>query len=111
MGQQTDTAGLPLSSAAAKAVRGRTEKGTGQEKMINLTTLDKATLDTLVADYKHAVAAKDRFSDGVKAVAEKAGLNAGPLQRYIKARAGDRLDEKRKDAEQLDLLFREMAGR
>jgi hypothetical protein len=89
-------------------VRGRKEKtGDHQEAIIKLDALSAAVLGTLVADYKHACEAGDTFSDGIKAQAEKAGIQSSVLRKFVVASAGENFDDKKRDAMQLSLLFEE----
>lgn len=92
-------------------VRGRKAKTSDhQEATIKLDELSAAILGTLVADYKHACEAGDTFSDGIKAQAEKAGIQSSVLRKYIVARAGENFADKKRDAQQLNLLFEEIAA-
>jgi hypothetical protein len=90
-------------------VRGRKEKTADhQEAVIKLGVLEPAIVNTLVADYKHAQAAGEAFADGIKAQAEKAGIQSAVLRKFIVARAGEHFDDRKRDAQQLALLFEEV---
>jgi hypothetical protein len=91
----------------APHVRGRKAKDK-QEAVIKLTELSPAIVGTLVADLKHAQEAGKVFGDGIVANAKRAGIEASVLRRFITARAGEDFEEKKRDAQQLSLLFEEL---
>jgi hypothetical protein len=79
-----------------------------QESVVRADQLTAAAIDTLVADYKYAAQAADTLSEGIKAAAERAGIQATVLRKFITARAGEKFEEKKRDAAQLNLLFEEV---
>jgi hypothetical protein len=91
-------------------VRGRRDKQTKQEAVIKLDALSGAVIGTLVADYRHAHEASETFNDGIKAQAEKAGIQSPVLRAFIIARAGDKFEDRKRDAQQLNLLFENIGG-
>ena len=48
------------------------------------------------------------LAEGVKANAERAGIQASVLRKFIAARAGENFGDKKRDALQLSLLFEEI---
>lgn len=64
-------------------------------------------VDHLAGLYRDMEDAKTDFADGVKAVAEAAGLHAKNVRSYIIARAGDKFDSKKSQVGQLNLIFEE----
>jgi hypothetical protein len=58
--------------------------------------------------YGVAVAAKDHFADAVKTVAEESGLLAAVVRKFVVARASEKFDEKKRQCEQLSLVFEEV---
>lgn len=93
---------------AGRTARGRQDRSR-QEKVIDMSKL-KEKLDHLVSLNKTAKDASKDYSDAVKAAAEKSGLLASVVRRYVVAKAGDSFDEKKKEAEQLALVFEEVKG-
>lgn len=82
-------------------VRGRQDRSK-QEKVIDMGKLNER-IDHLVSLHKSS-------KDAVKAVAEKAGLLASVVRKFVVAKAGESFDEKKKEAEQLALVFEEAKG-
>ena len=92
-----------------RKARGRKEKTADhQESVIRITELSTAVINTLVADLKHAQEAAEGFADGIKAQAEKAGVQSSVLRKLITARAGENFEDRKRDAQQLALLFEEI---
>lgn len=52
--------------------------------------------------------AKTIYNNAVNSAAEKSGVHASVINKFIRARAGDRLREERTKAEQLQLCFEEL---
>jgi hypothetical protein len=101
--------GTETNAEARRKPQGRKAKTSDhQEAAITLDKLTAAVIHTLVADLKHAQEAGDIFASGIKAQAEKAGIQASVLRKFIAARAGESFAEKKRDAEQLALLFDEI---
>lgn len=76
----------------------------GQEAVIKLDQV-KDKVDYLVGLYKTATSASADLNDGIKAIAEKSGLLASVVRKYVVAKAGDKFEEKAREVEQLSLLF------
>jgi hypothetical protein len=83
--------------------RGRKDNS-GQAAVINLEKLVVKS-DELVKLYNKASDAATDFSEAIKAVAEKAGLNASTVRKYITAKAGDKYDDTKEKIKQLALVF------
>lgn len=62
-------------------------------------------LEHLTKLHTTAKEASQDFSDAVKATAEKAGMLASVVRRYVIANAGENYIEKKREQEQLALLF------
>lgn len=86
--------------------RGR--KDQGQEAVIKLESLQTRIPELVKLHIKAAEASQD-FNDAVKTVAEKSGLLAATVRKYVKARAGDKFDDEKTKAQQLALVFEEVA--
>lgn len=85
---------------------GRTDRS-GQEAVIELGRV-KENIQTLVDLYKlHEESGKD-LNEGIKATAEKSGLLASTIRKFVVARAGERFAEKAREVEQLALVFEEV---
>ena len=78
-----------------------------QEAVIKMEAL-VTKVDHLTSLYNDMEDAKTDFADGVKAVAEAAGLHAKNVRSYIIARAGDKFDAKKAQIGQLSLIFEEI---
>ena len=65
-------------------------------------------MDALVKLKVRADEAAEDFAEAVKKTAEQAGLLATVVRRFVVARAGEKFEEKRRECEQLDLLFSEV---
>jgi hypothetical protein len=79
-----------------------------QESVVRADQLTPAVIDSLVADFLYAADAANTLSEGIKAAAEKAGIQATVLRKFITARAGEKFEEKKRDCAQLNLLFEEV---
>ncbi len=95
-------------SRAQRGARGRQDRS-GQEKVIDKTKLTEK-LDHLVRLHTSAKEAQKDLSDAIKAVAEKSGLLASVVRKIVVAKAGESFEEKKKEAEQLALMFDEVQG-
>jgi thiamine monophosphate kinase len=91
----------------ARGARGRQDRS-GQEKVIDKTHLVEK-LPHLVKLYTASKDASTDLSDGIKKVAEKSGLLASVVRKLVVAKASENFDEKKKEAEQLALMFDEVA--
>ncbi len=93
---------------AKRGARGRQDRS-GQEKVIDKAKLLER-MDHLVDLHNRARASGKDLSDAIKAVAEKSGLLASVVRKLVVAKASETFDEKKKEAEQLALMFDEVAG-
>ena len=90
----------------SQSTRGR--KDGQQEAAIRLDPV-KEEIERLVRLATTAKEAGDDLADGIKAVAERSGILAKNLRAYVNARANEKLEERRRDWEQLSLLAEEIA--
>jgi hypothetical protein len=88
--------------------RGRKDKG--QEQVIKISELSPAIIGTLVADLMHAQEAATVFDEGVKRNAKVSGIQATVLRKFIAARASKDFEDRKRDSQQLWLLFDELPG-
>jgi hypothetical protein len=96
-------------NGAQRKVRGRkTKTSDHQEAIIKLEELNPLAIATLITDFRAAHEANEIFAEGVKANAERAGIQVSVLRKFIAARAGENFSEKKRDAAQLNLLFDEI---
>lgn len=84
----------------------KSRKDDGQPAVIKMEAL-VTKIDHLTQLYRDMEGAKTDFAEGVKAVAESAGLHAKNVRSYIIARAGDKFDAKKAQVGQLSLIFEE----
>lgn len=106
----------PSTETPPKGKRGRKAKGeskakgrtdrSGQEKAIEMAQLDER-MPNLVALHAAANLARVELSDAVKATAEKSGLLASVVRKFVVAKAGEHFKDKMKEAYQLSLVFGE----
>ena len=90
--------------------RGRKSKARiedGQEKVIELSVV-KERRDELVNLYNRAKEAGEDFATAIKKAAEDSGLPAKPLRSFIVATAGEKFMARKRENEQLELLFTEV---
>jgi hypothetical protein len=85
---------------------GRKDQTTGQEEAITLRPI-KDGIEELVNLYVQQQQSAARCSDAIKAAAEKSGLLANVVRKFVKARAGDKFEEVKRTVEQLSLVFEE----
>ena len=78
-----------------------------QEAVITMKPV-KDKIDDLIALYVKAGKASDKLNDAIKAVAEKAGLLASVVRKFVTARAGEKFQEEARKVEQLSLIFEEI---
>jgi hypothetical protein len=92
-------------TGTGKRVRGR--KDQGQEAVVKTDVLKDKVAD-LVHLHNKAAAAAETYGDAIKTTAEKAGLLASVVRKFVAARAGEKFEEEKKKAEQLSLVFDEV---
>ena len=83
--------------------KGRVGKDKQEAVMNRAAVNDKA--DYLVGLYRTSTDAANDFSEAIKAVSEKAGMNASAVRRFIVAKAGENYAEAKRTVTQLSLLF------
>ncbi len=88
--------------------KARGRKDQGQEQVIKLESL-VTRMPELIKLHNDAESAATDFKEAVKTAAEVSGLNASTVSTYVKARAGDKFDEKKDKVMQLALVFEEVA--
>jgi len=91
-----------------KGSRGRKD-GNGTPAVIKLESL-KTKEDHLVRLCTKADEAATDYKEAVNKVAEAAGLNAATVNKYIKAKVGEKFDEVNQKIQQLALVFEECGG-
>ncbi len=91
-----------------KKPRGR--KNADKQEAIIDNSIIKARIEEMVKLKKASDTASDEFSEAIKFVAESAGLNASAVRKFVLARAGEHFEDKKKECEQLSLLFEEVGG-
>lgn len=107
--QSTDQAlDMPKGSRGRTAARTRKDK-TGQAAVFKPEAL-AVKVDHLIGLHKAKSSAATDFSEAIKAVAEACGQNAKAVRSYITARAGENFEERKRDAEQLSLIFDSIPG-
>jgi hypothetical protein len=106
MQQQTETTKAKRGNGT-KRPRGRKDQTTGQEAAISLRPI-KDGIEELVSLYTQQQESAARCSDAIKAVAEKSGLMANVVRKFVKARAGEKFEEAKRTVEQLSLVFEDM---
>ena len=89
-----------------KSVKGRKDNK-GQEMVIQVSELADAIDELEQLKLKHAAAA-EAFNDAVKAVAERSGLMASVVRKVVDARTKDKVEDRRREAAQLNLAFEEI---
>lgn len=86
--------------------RGRRDRNSGQEAVIEAGIVRDKLAD-LTELYIAQTKATDAYSEAIKACAESSGLLANVVSKYVKAMATDKAEAKKREAEQLCLLFEE----
>ena len=104
-GKKPAKGGKPKSAAG---VAGRKD-ASGQESKIEISELKKRAKE-LESLYKKKQDASEAHTLGVKAVAEASGLMANVVGKYIKAASDAKFLAKKREYEQLALVFDEMKG-
>lgn len=85
--------------------RGRKDRA-GQEKVVKMAELDDR-MPNLIGLYNTMVQSRQEFSEAVKATAEKSGLFASVVRKFVVAKSGEHFAERRDEAFQLSLVFGE----
>lgn len=99
-----------IGRAAERALRGGAQgrkDAQKQEKVIDLKII-KDRLVELKSLHSKSKDAGVAFGEAIKKAAQDSGLNASAVRKFVMAHAGDSLAERKRDAEQLSLLFDEV---
>lgn len=83
-------------------------KGSDKQEAVIKTKVVKDRIDELVTLHGKVEAASGRYGDAIKATAEACGINSSALRKFVSARAGEKFEDKKRDCEQLSLLFEEV---
>lgn len=78
-----------------------------QEQVQQPQVIEKR-IDELVRLKQSAETAAEEFAEGVKAAAEDSGMLASVVRRFVTARASEKFEERRRECEQLSILFEEI---
>lgn len=99
-----------VTETATPRVRGR-KAGTAdhQESTIEVGVV-RERMDHLINCHMAMDLAQTEYSEAVKSVAERAVIQASVLRKFVAARAGEKFGDKRRECEQLSLLFEEVGG-
>lgn len=90
----------------AQLPRGRKDSEQ-QEAVVKLEPL-KERIEELEHLYAESVETADAFAEAVKETAERAGLLAKVVRKFIVARVRDNIDERQRESDQLCFLFDEL---
>lgn len=82
----------------------RARKDGGQEQEIKLKPV-KDRIDQLVSLHNTAQTATTEFGEAIKKAAEDSGLQASVVRRFVVARAGEKFEERKREVQQLEMLF------
>lgn len=105
MQQQTEVTNAKRGNGRTSP-RGRKAQD-GQEATISLRPI-KDGIEELITLYTQQQESAARCSDAIKAAAEKSGLLANVVRKFVKARAGEKFEEAKRTVEQLSLVFDEV---
>lgn len=86
-----------------RAKAGRTGKDKQEQVIERGQVFDRE--QELVKLYHASTEASKDFSDAITVAAEKSGLNASAIRKYIIAKAGENFDKEKRQVTQLSLLF------
>jgi hypothetical protein len=93
---------------ARGGAKGRKDRA-GQEAVIKLAPV-RERVDELVVLYQTYKQSGEDLNEGIKALAEASGLMAAVIRKFIVARAGENFTEKKREADQLSLVFEEVGN-
>jgi len=96
----------PADVNIGKRPRGRLDSDQ-QEAVIKLEPV-RDRIETLVQLYNDSQVAAQEFGEAVKEVAEEAGLLAKSVRKFVVAVACEKVEEQKRQCEQLSLLFDEI---
>ena len=100
----------PGTQSAGKGEKGAglgRKDATGQDAVIRMDPV-KESVDELIELYVKSGDAAAKFNEAIKATAEKSGLLAATVRKFVVARAGEKFDEVKRQVEQLALVFDEV---
>jgi len=97
---------------AAQGQTGKTtalgrKDGTGQDAVVTMDPV-KERVEELIELYVKSGDAAAKFNEAIKTTAEKSGLLASTVRKFVVARAGEKFDEVKREVEQLALVFDEV---
>jgi hypothetical protein len=101
-------AGLATDQAIDKAKGAKGRKDAEKQTMVITMEPVKDRIEDLILLLASADEASAKFDDAIKATAEKAGLLAAVVRKFVKARAGEKFEEEQQKVEQLSLIFEEV---
>lgn len=104
--QQAGSAVVNIDQTSRPGARGRKDADK-QEAVIVVPELEKR-IQELEDLHKKKTAAKDRYNDAVKAAAEKCGMLASVVNKFVNARVGESFEDEKRKNEQLQLCFDEI---
>lgn len=102
-----------MNTAAAEtdsAIRAQGRKDADKQEAVITMEPVKEGIEDLVQLYVKAGTANDRLNDAIKATAEKAGLLASVVRKFVVARAGEKWEEEHRKVNQLALVFDEVGN-
>ena len=94
------------SNAVRGKVRSRKDDN-GQEAVIEMDKLRESVSELCRLKTK-ADEVKNDYSEAVKAVAEKSGLQSAVIRQYIAAKVAEKIETYKRNADQLSLVFEEI---
>lgn len=103
---QAQTAEAPSTSRRKPVGRLDADK---QEKVIELAPI-RDRVDELVALLNKANETSADFAEAIKKAAEDSGLLSSVVRRFITAKAGEKFLDKKRECEQLSILFEDVGG-
>ena len=94
---------MDASTETSKTTKGRRNRD--KQKAVVSAEPVKARIGHLIKLHKAHATAADELNEAIKAVAEKSGLLASVVRKYVTARAGEQYEEKERGVQQLAFLF------
>lgn len=100
---ETRTEGNTEQKAGRRARVGRTGKDKQEQVIVREEVAERE--QQLIKLYHASTEASKDFGDAINVAAEKSGMNASAIRKYIIAKAGDNYDGAKRQVTQLSLLF------
>ena len=97
-------------NGSGKKRKGRGRKDAEKQETVMKPEALAVKADSLVQLYRALEEAKTDFSEGVKAAAEASGFHAKSVRTFIIAKAGEKFEARKESAQQLSLIFEEVAA-